>query len=262
MPPPIGHDLANNRPDNQEAQNPDLLLSAHNISVSRGQQEILNNISMQIPENDFLTIIGPNGAGKSMLLKCLMGFYKPNHGFITKKPQLKIGYVPQKLHCDSTLPIHVLSFLTLNKKTSQDMLSHIIHETEIDGLLQKPLYLLSGGQLQRVLLARSLLNNPELLILDEPAQNLDISGQLSFYKLLNKIYAHRNISIIMVSHDLHMVMASSRRVICLFKHICCKGAPNIITQDPEFIALFGKDMAEMMGIYQHSHNQDCNHDND
>lgn len=240
--------------------NTDLLI-AQNIHVIKSKQAILTDISLTIQHQDFITIIGPNGAGKSMLLKCLMGFYKPNTGKILKKPSLKIGYVPQRLYCDPTLPISVLAFMKLNKKNcSKQHLSDIIHETQIDGFLDRPLHVLSGGQLQRVLLARSLLHNPELLILDEPAQNLDISGQLVFYKLLDKIYAKRNLAIIMVSHDLHMVMASSRRVICLYHHICCSGEPHMITQDPEFIALFGKDMAEMMAIYQHTHNNRCNHD--
>jgi zinc transport system ATP-binding protein len=236
------------------------LLSANNIHVTKGQQKILTDISLNIPTHDFLTIIGPNGAGKSMLLKCLMGFYKPDFGKIIKKDMLKIGYVPQKIYCDAIFPLNVLDFLKLNKTTTISNLEKTIDETHIQSFLKRPLHVLSGGQLQRVLLARSLLDNPELLILDEPAQNLDISGQLVFYKLLDKIYSERKLAVIMVSHDLHMVMASSRRVICLFHHICCTGTPNMITKDPEFIALFGQDMAKMMGIYQHTHNHRCNHD--
>ena len=129
--------------------------------------------------------------------------------------------------------------------------------------MNKPLHVLSGGELQRVLLARSLLGEPELLVLDEPAQNLDISGQLEFYKLLEKIYLERPLSILMVSHDLHMVMATTKQVVCLFHHICCSGEPQAVTKDPEFISLFGKDMANMMAVYQHSHNHshaDHSHD--
>ncbi len=233
----------------------DYLLSAKNIDVVKNKHTILSDISLTIKEHDFITIIGPNGAGKSMLLKCLMGFYKPTAGIIDKKNTLKIGYVPQKLHCDATLPISVEVFMRLGKKHIVPMeLYNIIEETNIASLLDKHLHILSGGQLQRVLLARSLIHNPHLLILDEPAQNLDIAGQLAFYKLLNSIYERRHISILMVSHDLHMVMASSKQVICLYHHICCTGTPNMITKDPEFIALFGKDMAEMMAIYQHNHN--------
>jgi zinc transport system ATP-binding protein len=235
-------------------------LSAHHIHVVKNKQTILTDISLRVKNHDFITIIGPNGAGKSMLLKCLMGFYKPTSGIINKKNDLRIGYVPQKLYCDATLPISVLAFLRLGKHgISNAAFDAIINETDIAPFLNKQLHILSGGQLQRVLLARSLVHNPHLLILDEPAQNLDIAGQLAFYKLLENIYERRGLSILMVSHDLHMVMASSKQVICLYQHICCTGEPSVITKDPEFIALFGKDMATMMAIYQHNHNH--SHDN-
>lgn len=237
----------------------DILLIAQNITITKDKQKILNDVSLTIKKNDFITIIGPNGAGKSMLLKCLMGFYPPTQGKIYKNKTLQIGYVPQKLYSDATLPITVLSFLMLSKHTiSPPALHAIIEETQIAPFLKKQLHILSGGQLQRVLLARSLLCNPHILILDEPAQNLDISGQLAFYKLLSDIYQRRNLSILMVSHDLHMVMASSKQVICLYHHICCSGTPSMVTKDPEFIALFGTDMAKMLAIYQHNH--DHNHD--
>ena len=235
------------------------LVSLKNIHVVKNKQIILTDISLNIKNHDFITIIGPNGAGKSMLLKCLMGFYKPTAGIINKKNDLRIGYVPQKLHCDATLPINVLAFLQLGK---HDISAIIINETQIVSFLQKQLHILSGGQLQRVLLARSLMQNPHLLILDEPAQNLDIAGQLAFYKLLDSIYERRRLSILMVSHDLHMVMASSKQVICLYQHICCFGTPSVITKDPEFIALFGTDMAQMMAIYQHNHNHSHHHHTD
>lgn len=135
----------------------------------------------------------------------------------------------------------------------------VAQEMGIEHLLRTPLYVLSGGELQRVLLVRSLMDNPELLVLDEPAQNLDIASQLTFYKLLERIYTERSLSILMISHDLHMVMAATKKVICLFHHICCSGEPHVVTQDPEFISLFGSDMANMMSVYQHSHNH--THDN-
>lgn len=230
-----------------------MLISVDNLSVTKGKHVILQDITLTIKSQDFITIIGPNGAGKSMLLKCLMGFYSPSSGKITKKPNLKIGYVPQKLHCDPTLPINVATFITLGQKIPKNHYEAIIEKTHLESLLLKQMHILSGGQMQRVLLARSLMHNPELLILDEPAQNLDIAGQIAFYKLLNKIYDMHKLAIIMVSHDLHMVMASSRQVICLYQHICCQGTPSLVSQDPEFIKLFGQDMAEMMAVYQHTH---------
>ena len=159
------------------------------------------------------------------------------------------------------MPMTTKRFLQLRKKSDPDNLDQVARETGIENAIKKPLAVLSGGELQRVLLARSLLNNPDLLVLDEPAQNLDISGQLSFYKLLAHIYDERNLSILMVSHDLHMVMASTKKVVCLFRHICCSGAPSAIAKDPEFISLFGDDMANMMAVYQHSHNHKHEEDN-
>jgi len=234
------------------------LISAKNVSVLKHQKSILDNIDIQINKNDFITIIGPNGAGKTMLLKCLMGFYKPTSGRIERKEKLKIGYMPQSISISNTMPITVKDFITVRKEYDDISLNKVITEVSIGEIVNKQLSVLSGGEMQRVLLARSLLNNPDLLILDEPAQNLDISGQLNFYKLIQEIYSKRDISILMVSHDLHLVMVSTKKVLCLYKHICCSGAPQQIAKDPEFLSMFGKDMANMMSIYQHSH--DHNHD--
>ena len=231
------------------------LISAKNISVIKSGKNILNDVSIDINKNDFITIIGPNGAGKSMLLKCLMGFYKPNIGAIKKKPNLKFGYMPQNLDVIKTIPMKAKLFITIKKKFDKISLKKVISETQIENILDKQLSFLSGGEMQRVLLARSLLNNPELLILDEPAQNLDVSGQTLFYKLLQKIYSKRGLSILMVSHDLHLVMVSTKQVICLSNHICCCGKPKQITNDPKFLSMFGKDMAEVMAVYQHSNKE-------
>ena len=230
------------------------LISAKNVSVFKNHKSILKNIDIDINKNDFITIIGPNGAGKTMLLKCLMGFYKPNFGEIQKKNKLKIGYMPQSINVINTMPMTVKNFITVRKEFDDISFKHVISEVNINQLINKQLSILSGGEMQRVLLARSLLNNPDLLILDEPAQNLDISGQLSFYKLIQEIYFKRALSILMVSHDLHLVMVSTKKVLCLSNHICCSGKPQQVAQDPEFISMFGKDMANMMAVYQHTNN--------
>ena len=231
------------------------LISATNVSVLKNQKSILKNIDIKINKNDFITIIGPNGAGKTMLLKCLMGFYKPNFGEIQKKDKLKIGYMPQSINIINTMPMMVKNFITVRKKYDDISFKQVISEVDISQLVNKQLPVLSGGEMQRVLLARSLLNNPDLLVLDEPAQNLDISGQLSFYKLIQEIYSKRNISILMVSHDLHLVMVSTKKVLCLSNHICCSGKPQQVAKDPEFISMFGKDMANMMAVYQHTNHR-------
>ena len=236
------------------------LIQASNINVSRQGNKILENVSVVVGDHDFLTVIGPNGAGKSMLLKCLMGFYAPDIGKTQKMNGLRVGYVPQHFAPEHTMPISVRRFLTLRKKTEKAAIEEVAQETGILNILDQALFELSGGERQRVLLARSLLDNPHLLVLDEPAQNLDISGQLGFYRLVEKIYKERKVSVLMVSHDLHLVMASTKEVICLFHHVCCSGEPQIVAKDPEFISLFGNDMATMMAAYQHSHDH-AHHDN-
>ena len=245
-----------------QTESTDYLIKAEDISVIRDQHAILNNVSLDIVEQDFITIIGPNGAGKSMLLKCLMGFYQPDSGQVLRHRGLKIGYLPQRLSVDHSIPINVMRFLNLRKKVTQLELEKVINETLIESLLKQPLYVLSGGELQRVLLARALLENPQMLILDEPAQNLDVSGQLAFYKLIEKIHSQRKLTLLMVSHDLHLVMSSTKKVVCLFHHVCCSGAPQVVTKDPEFISLFGDDMARLMSVYHHSHDHDHDHQHD
>ena len=207
------------------------LIEATDIGVVKQNKHILKDVSISIGEQDFITVIGPNGAGKSTLLKCLLNFYQVDVGTIRRRKNLRIGYMPQNLSFDYSMPITVGRFLRLRKNVGALELQKVLQETSTAQLVQKSLSVLSGGELQRVLLARSLLNNPELLVLDEPAQNLDISNQLAFYKLLEKIYASRSLSILMVSHDLHLVMASTRRVVCLFHHICCSGEPQAVTKD-------------------------------
>ena len=197
------------------------LIQAKDLCVTRHNKIILENVFIDVKKKDFITIIGPNGAGKSVFLECLMGSFIPDSGNVKRKDNLSVGYIPQNFSPESSMPISVERFLTLKKKFTPQELLNISKETNISKILDKNLANLSGGELQKVLLARSLLNNPELLILDEPAQNLDIKNQLNFYNLLNKIYKIRDISILMVSHDLHMVMSSTRKVVCLYNNVCC-----------------------------------------
>ena len=236
------------------------LIEATDITVIRNRQTILQDISLTIGEHDFVTLIGPNGAGKSMLLKCLLGFYKPDKGQVKRRRHLRAAYVPQHLNANNTMPISVRRFLLLRQRIDHRELQKITDETDTSALLDKPLQVLSGGEMQRVLMARALINEPQLLVLDEPAQNLDVAGQLAFYKLVDQVYQQRTLSVLMVSHDLHMVMASTRQVLCLFHHICCSGTPQSVARDPEFISLFGKDMATMMAMYRHDHDHTHLHD--
>ena len=236
------------------------LIKASNINVFRKNKALLQDVSMVVDNNDFVTVVGPNGAGKSLLMKCLMGLVKVDSGTIYRDEDTRIGYVPQRLHINRSMPLTSKRFLTLNRKTSAQILEQTIAETDVGHLLDKPLYALSGGELQRILLARSLLSHPTLLVLDEPAQNLDITSQLNFYKQLEQIYQNRDIAILMVSHDLHLVIACSKTVICLNRHICCMGETQMVTQNPEFISLFGQDMANHVALYHHDLKHDHEHD--
>ncbi|MBT4989207.1 MAG: ATP-binding cassette domain-containing protein [Rickettsiales bacterium] len=231
-----------------------ITLSNINLAPNGNKEPILENISFAIKQNDFITIVGPNGAGKTSLLKIILGLIKPSLGNIARHKNLAIGYLPQKMHIPQTIPINVEYFLKLNQDVKPDLFEEIIANIKIEPLLTHKLYNLSGGETQKVFLAKALLSQPNLLILDEPAQNLDISGQIEFYELINKIYCKKQTSILMVSHDLHMVMASTKKVICLFKHICCQGAPQTVAEDPKFISIFGDNMSKLMSIYNHYHN--------
>jgi zinc transport system ATP-binding protein len=236
------------------------LIEAKDLCVRRQGGLVLDNVSLTLGERDFISLIGPNGAGKSVLLRHLLKLETPNSGTVSHRAGMRIGYVPERFQIDPTLPLPVRRFLTLNNNQKDAAIEELAHEANCDGLLDKPLASLSGGELQRVLLARALSNNPHVLMLDEPAQNLDVSGQLQFYRLIDALYEKRNLSVLMVSHDLHMVMRSTRQVVCLYHHICCSGAPDSVARDPEFIQMFGSEMAQMMAVYQHSHAHDHTHD--
>lgn len=230
-----------------------MLITAKNITLRYNGKNILDDISLQINPGDIITIIGPNGAGKSSLIKCLLNITKPSSGSIIHSKNLDIGYVPQKIAIDSSLPILVSDFLQLNKKTNKQNLQTICDDVNISALLNKNFANLSGGEKQKVLLARSLLNNPNLLVLDEVTAGMDISTQLDFYTLIEKIWQKYNLAVLMVSHDLHMVMAKSKKVVCLFHHICCSGKPEQVVNSPEFTKLFGDSLQNTLAIYNHHH---------
>jgi zinc transport system ATP-binding protein len=235
----------------------DALITAENLSLLRDGRAILEQVSLTLTEGDFQTIIGPNGAGKTLLMKCLMGLETPTSGTVRLREGLRVGYVPQRFAPPANLPMTVERFLRLmpawREPRRTTYREQVIEETGIAPLLAFPLHTLSGGEMQRVLLARALATNPHVLILDEPAQNLDITGQLAFYTLLETIHMRGNLSILMISHDVHLVMRSTRKVICLFHHICCEGAPHTVAQDPAFGAVFGQSVADMMAVYHHTH---------
>jgi zinc transport system ATP-binding protein len=230
------------------------LVSLKNINLSFSSKNILDNINLDIKKNDFITIIGPNGAGKSSLIRLIIGSLQPNSGKIIRNKELKIAYVPQKMQINQTIPIKAEYFLKLNKKIEEKSFKKIVNDLKIADFLHTQLNDLSGGQRQKILLAKALLCQPNLLILDEPAQNLDISGQLEFYNYITKLHQEKKTAILMISHDLHIIMSSTKKVICLNHHICCQGEPKIIAQNPDFKEIFGNDMNKLISIYNHYHN--------
>jgi zinc transport system ATP-binding protein len=204
-----------------------------------------------------LTIIGPNGAGKSTVLKILLGLQQPSEGKITRKPKLCMGYVPQKFSIDPLMPLTVERFIQLGRRVARFSLDEIFIEVGVSHLAQQSMLHLSGGELQRVLLARALLGEPDLLVLDEPAQGVDVVGQSELYQLLANLKYSRGCSVLLVSHDLHLVMASSDKVLCLNQHVCCSGHPEDVSRHPEYLQLFGNDLynkpTDGIAVYTHSH---------
>lgn len=229
------------------------LIKAENVTVLNKGRAVLDNVSLQVGARDFVTILGPNGAGKSLLLRCLLGVIRPDAGKVEKAPDTTVGYMPQQLLPEDMMPITVRHFLRLRCTTDMKSWDSVVEEVRVGDILDEQMHLLSGGEFQRVLLARALLKKPALLVLDEPAQNLDVTNQLLLYKLLKRVYESRPISILMVSHDLHLVMSCTKKVVCLFHHVCCSGEPHAVTRTPEFVNMFGDDMARMMSVYHHTH---------
>jgi len=232
----------------------DALITLNNISLSNSGKNILDDVSFKLHQGEFITLIGPNGAGKSSLIKILLGIIKQDSGEITYKGEIKFGYTPQIFTANPYIPISVKDFLTLNQKLDATFMQQTFELTGINEFLKSPLKNLSGGELQKVLLTRALLNKPNVLILDEPAQNLDVDGQMQLYKLIQDIHQQQNCAVLMVSHDLHRVMKESSQVICLYHHICCEGLPESILKDAKFNDLFADQINELMATYEHHHN--------
>ncbi|MCU7915493.1 MAG: zinc ABC transporter ATP-binding protein ZnuC [Candidatus Thiodiazotropha sp. (ex Gloverina cf. vestifex)] len=234
------------------------LIEANGISVVLQGRQILKQVSLSVGQGEIVTLIGPNGAGKTTLVRVILGLFKATDGSIKKQPNLRIGYMPQRLALSENMPLTVKRFLALGYKYKESEMLEIVHELDIELLLDSPMQRLSGGEHQRVLLARALLRQPDLLVLDEPIQGVDITGQAVLYALITQIRDRFGCGVLMISHDLHLVMSTTDQVLCLNHHVCCSGHPESVSQHPAYLELFGAAASAKLAVYTHHH--DHTHD--
>lgn len=234
------------------------LVTVRDLSVRLGATPVLRDVNLSIERGEIVTIVGPNGSGKTTLLRAIIGAVAPSTGSISRAPGLKIGYVPQRLHVDATLPLTVTRFLSLPKPASKAACRAALVEAGVPDLLHRQMSALSGGQFQRVLLARALIDRPDILLLDEATQGLDQPGSAAFYQQIDTVRRTLGCAVLMISHELHVVMSASDRVICLNGHVCCEGAPEAVASAPEYRALFGTGTMGALALYRHDH--DHRHD--
>ena len=238
------------------------LIEARHLCVRLGGTEVLHDISLAVEPGEIITVVGPNGSGKSTLLRALLGILPPAAGRVARAPGLRLGYVPQRLQIDRSMPITVRRFLSLPVRVTDVQAAEVLVRVGMDGSATLQMAALSGGQLQRVLLARALLARPQVLMLDEPTQGLDQPGEAAFYRLIEEVRAGTGCAVLMVSHDLHVVMAASDRVVCLNGHVCCEGTPQVVSSAPEYRALFGLGTQGALALYRHEHDHDHAHPHD
>jgi zinc transport system ATP-binding protein len=231
----------------------DGLIEARALTVRIRRHELLSAVDLTVARGEIVSLIGPNGAGKTTLLRALLGVLKPTAGRVWRAEGLVIGYVPQRLQLDPVLPLTVERFLTIGLSASAAALDGALAEVRATHLRRAPMHELSGGEFQRAVLARALLRRPDLLMLDEPGQGLDFSGQIELYGLIEEIRDRRGCGVLLVSHDLHVVMAATDRVVCLNRHVCCSGRPEAVSRHPEYMALFGPRAAAGLAVYAHAH---------
>ncbi len=234
------------------------LIAARGLSVRFGDRTVLSGIDLAVQPGEIVTLIGPNGAGKSTLVRAMLGLVKPAAGRVERRPDLTIGYLPQKLPIDPTLPMTVRRFLRLWGRATDARLAELLEEVGVPEVIDRPVHGLSGGETQRVLIARALMREPDLLVLDEPNQGVDVGGQVAMFQLIDGLRRRHGCGVLLISHDLHLVMAQTDRVVCLNGHVCCEGHPEAVSQHPEYLALFGPTAEGALAVYQHQH--DHSHD--
>lgn len=233
----------------------DSLLELKEVSIALGGTEIVRDVSFNVAANQIVTLIGPNGAGKTTLVRAVLGLCAISSGHIQTRQDLRIGYTPQRLRINPHMPLPVLQFLQL-AGASRSQVVGALRETGIERLQGSAMQDVSGGELQRILLARALLRKPQLLVLDEPVQGVDLGGQTELYDLITRVRNEHGCGVLMVSHDLQLVMATTDSVVCLNHHVCCHGHPDQVSNDPAFIELFGARYAQQLAVYHHHHDHD------
>lgn len=227
------------------------LIELERAGVRQGEKWLVRGVDLSVSRGEIVTLIGPNGSGKSSTAKLALGILKPSEGRASRSGKLRVGYVPQKLHIDWTMPLNVSRFMELTSKLSEHDKLAALERTKVAHLLKSEVRNLSGGELQRVLLARAIARKPDLLVLDEPVQGVDQAGEVAIYDLISEVRREFNCGVLMISHDLHVVMAATDHVICLNGHVCCRGTPTAVSQSAEFQSLFGQRAG--LAVYQHNH---------
>ncbi len=232
------------------------ILRASNISYSRSQKLILDQVSFDLYRGQITTIIGPNGAGKSTLTSIVNGLIDNFSGELERLPGLRIGYLPQKVYVNTLMPLSVERILQLTRSVENAEVDAALAQAEVSHLKHRQVQSLSEGELKRVLLARTTLGKPDLIVLDEPTAGVDVSGEIKMYELISDFRQQLNCAVLLVSHDLHLVMSKTDQVLCLNQHLCCSGLPESVSQHPEYLALFGQQAADSIAVYTHHHDHE------
>ena len=236
-----------------------LLVKLENAGVHRSSKWLVRGISFEINQGQIVTLIGPNGSGKTTTAKMILNILNADEGLVTGNAK-KMAYVPQKISIDWTMPLRVIDFMKLTSNLNNSQVNESLTMTGVDKLLYNQINSLSGGEFQRVLIARAIAKKPDLLVLDEPVQGVDFNGEIALYNLIKEISISLNCGILLISHDMHFVMSTTNHVICLNGHICCSGTPGSVVKNPEYIKLFGEHNSETLSYYQHNHDHSHNHD--
>lgn len=229
------------------------MITLTNCGIKRGSRWLVRGVDLSISPGEIVTLIGPNGSGKSTTAKMALGILKPDEGKAQSLENLVVGYVPQKIELDWTLPLTVERFMHLTGRISNEDLENAFEQTGIAHLRTNQVHNLSGGEFQRTLLARAIARKPDLLVLDEPVQGVDFAGEIALYELIAEIREKLGCGILMISHDLHVVMASTDQVICLNGHVCCSGSPKTVASSEAYQALFGARSNSALAFYEHNH---------